>query len=175
MAATDLSTIDTALSTSGLTVSPLTSDSQTPHSLTKVYIKGPDESDELWELEGKIKHLKELLNLKNELDDMSKTLTEYKGLLRLSYGDERTVADLDQTPSWQTNHYESEVLVRCPGNINLDVNVQITGKVPKSTFAFNFSAAKCSILSDLRAQLVSVSSENAKLQKTTHWKGSNLL
>lgn len=152
------------------------------------HIKSSDAEDNIEDLNHRIQRLEKLLTAKTQkLNKMSQTLTQCVQLLRLSADDEHIDIDFDQqftkissidsldSLEESINVYQNEIIVRSPSNIKLDVQVLIGGKVPKCSFTYQFTAAKCSLLSDLRAQLVSAGSERTELQQATLWSDGHLL
>ncbi|KIW29407.1 uncharacterized protein PV07_05223 [Cladophialophora immunda] len=102
---------------------------------------------------------------------MGETLTQYKHHLWLSAEPEQDVVPATTTTTGPlprvSEHYDSEVIIRSPTNITLDVTVRVGGKAPGPAFTVTLSACKCSLLSDLRAHIVVRGSRDARLQETT--------
>ncbi|OAP65722.1 hypothetical protein AYL99_01694 [Fonsecaea erecta] len=108
-----------------------------------------------------------------EVGNMSETVTQHQNRhLWLSAEPEYDVpfttttttasrVPIPSSVSAHHRHYDSEVIIRSPTNITLDVTVRVSGKAPTPALNITLPAGKCSLLSDLRAHIAATGSGDA--------------
>lgn len=103
-----------------------------------------------------------------QTDNMTETLTYHTSHLSLAAANDDYHVEVSQ-------HIRNEIFIRSPANITLSVNIKVVHeKTLTSTLVVDLPANKCSLLSDLRAQVVVATLNGAKLQKRQLWKDSDL-
>lgn len=101
-------------------------------------------------------------------DNMTETLTYPTSHLSLAAANKEYSVELSQ-------RLRNEIFIRSPANITLSVNIRVVhGKALISSSVVDLPANKCSLLSDLRAQVVIATSNGAKLQNGPLWEDSDL-
>ncbi|EXJ70102.1 uncharacterized protein A1O5_07175 [Cladophialophora psammophila CBS 110553] len=91
---------------------------------------------------------------------MSEILTRSKRHLWLSAEPENYVPNPIARVS---EHWNSDIILRSPRNITLNVNIRVGGKAPNSTLNMTFSAGKCGRLIGLRGLIAAKGSRDASL------------
>ncbi len=150
------------------------------------HMKHPETELEVQEIKVRVQRLEALLRIKQaELDHTSDTLMAYKKLLHESESAEAhsetkalsTASPVDLTESTETppQNQDQTESSRDKAEVNLEVFVQVDGRVPKSNLEFTLRAADCGTLDAFRTNMISAGSKERKLQEATLWKDDNLL
>ncbi|EXJ91755.1 hypothetical protein A1O3_00305 [Capronia epimyces CBS 606.96] len=114
-----------------------------------------------------------LAEKKTEVDKLNQALLDHKEELQ----ELQLSMDIERARALAPDLFDPispEASPRSTFDITLQVTIQVGGNVPKSTHSFEMPAVNSTTLNELRANIVSVGSENRALQRMTLWEDASL-